>query len=533
MHNSENIISYSATICSLVGVFRSLNYLQDLSSASLLGQAVQKLPPNMKEAWSMHTVKRTLDRPTLIDFNDWLKDEAEAHDRMKSASTKPKTEDSTTTATKTKTVSKVFASTASSSQQSSNSKSKVEQPPNCVACKDKHPLWRCPVFRKKTPTERARIVADNKLCFSCFNQNHTFRQCPQPRKCTKDGCGSSHNTFLHGADRIFAKKATNVNKDKTETSGRIGTSMSNERSVESSGMPSVADVKGLLQVTEVELLANGRSEKVLALPGVKSDSWISANLATKLNIHGTPTKLTVHGINSNQVVDTQLVELKLTPVHSGGSCSPFVVKPYVREDLKVGTDTIDVELLKTKYPHLQPISLKKYSYADVEMILGQDVFHSIRPLEYFDSDRKNAPVAVRLPLGWVLSGPLPSSSGLYSTCFKAVACNKELDSELADQLRSWYDIESYGAYKQVDSRSAADARALKILEETTYHDGNRYHVGMLWTEADSSLPNNYFSALVQLKSLERRLDKDPELKQLYAKTTKGTSPKLTKATVSK
>ena len=41
---------------------------------------------------------------------------------------------------------------------------------------------------------------------------------------------------------------------------------------------------------------------------------------------------------------------------------------------------------------------------------------------------------------------------------------------------------------------------------------------MLWTEADSSLPNNYFSALVQLKSLERRLDRDPELKQLYAKT---------------
>ena len=82
MHNSESIISYSATVCSLVGVFRSLNYVQDLSSASLLGQAVQKLPPNMKEAWSRHTVKRSLDRPTLIDFNDWLKDKAEAYERI-------------------------------------------------------------------------------------------------------------------------------------------------------------------------------------------------------------------------------------------------------------------------------------------------------------------------------------------------------------------------------------------------------------------------------------------------------------------
>ena len=62
MLNSESIISYSATVSSLVGLFRSLNYVQDLSRASLLGQAVQKLPPNMKEEWSMHTVKRSLDR---------------------------------------------------------------------------------------------------------------------------------------------------------------------------------------------------------------------------------------------------------------------------------------------------------------------------------------------------------------------------------------------------------------------------------------------------------------------------------------
>ena len=94
------------------------------------------------------------------------------------------------------------------------------------------------------------------------------------------------------------------------------------------------------------------------------------------------------------------------------------------------------------------------------MILGEDVFHSIRPLEYFEVDRKNTPIAVRLPFGWVLSGPLPSTSGLVSTCFKAVT-QSESDSKLADQLRSWYEMESFAAMKQVDPRSAADARASK------------------------------------------------------------------------
>ena len=41
--------------------------------------------------------------------------------------------------------------------------------------------------------------------------------------------------------------------------------------------------------------------------------------------------------------DAQMVELKLTPVHSGGSCPSFVVRPYVREELNVGTEIIDLQ----------------------------------------------------------------------------------------------------------------------------------------------------------------------------------------------
>ena len=41
MHNSEGVISYSATISALVRVFQSLHYHQDLSSASLIGQATK------------------------------------------------------------------------------------------------------------------------------------------------------------------------------------------------------------------------------------------------------------------------------------------------------------------------------------------------------------------------------------------------------------------------------------------------------------------------------------------------------------
>ena len=68
------------------------------------------------------------------------------------------------------------------------------------------------------------------------------------------------------------------------------------------------------------------------------------------------------------------------------------------------------------------------------MILGQDVYHAIRPLEYFSANEKRLSVAVRLPISWVLSGPLTSSSCLTSTCIKM---NIKHDNGLASQVKSW------------------------------------------------------------------------------------------------
>ena len=50
---------------------------------------------------------------------------------------------------------------------------------------------------------------------------------------------------------------------------------------------------------------------------------------------------------------------------------------------------------------------------------------------------------------------------------------------------------------------------------TTKFTGERYEVGILWSKPLPNLPNNYSSALGQLYSLERRLQRDPNLESLY------------------
>ena len=56
------------------------------------------------------------------------------------------------------------------------------------------------------------------------------------------------------------------------------------------------------------------------------------------------------------------------------------------------------------------------------------------------------------------------------------------------------------------------------MKETTQFNGERYEVGLLWQEDNVKLPNNYFSAMGQLKSLERRFQKDEALKKRYQDT---------------
>ena len=358
-------------------------------------------------------------------------------------------------------------------------------------------------------------MAEAKLCFSCLREKHMFRQCPNPRKCRKDGCNSSHNTLLHGAEKVYPSTSNNNNSN-----SNAGANQSKLPCVQSSSktttLSSVSNVKGLLQVTELQLKSSsGKDTTALVLCDTAcSNSWVSNDLANRLGLHGTALKQTVKGINNEEVVDTKLVELIVTP-RDNQAFEPFKVSPYVKEDLNVGADVINIKELQEIYPHLAVLDPVTYCYGNIEMILGRDVCQAVCPLEYFAADEKSSPFAVRLPIGWVISGPLPSSSGLVSTCFKA---NMEQDFELTSQVKSWYDMESYGALKQVDPRSSSDARAHEILENTTVHNGKRYNVGMLWAEDNIELPNKYFSALVQLKSLEKRLSKDLTLREKYSNT---------------
>ena len=93
------------------------------------------------------------------------------------------------------------------------------------------------MFQTKKPTEGAKLVTDNQHCFSCFNANLSFRQCQHIRKCSKEVCGSTHNTCLHGADRIFLNENQATKQRTPETSTCVEATKMHEQTENAQAYP--------------------------------------------------------------------------------------------------------------------------------------------------------------------------------------------------------------------------------------------------------------------------------------------------------
>ena len=95
-------------------------------------------------------------------------------------------------------------------------------------------------------------------------------------------------------------------------------------------MSSVTDVKGLLQVTELQLVnLSGLDTKALvSCDTACSNSWVAGSLADRLGLHGKALKLTVKGINTEEVVETRIVEVTVKP-REYQDFEQFTINPFV------------------------------------------------------------------------------------------------------------------------------------------------------------------------------------------------------------
>ena len=167
-------------------------------------------------------------------------------------------------------------------------------------------------------------------------------------------------------------------------------------------------------------------------------SWVSADLVKRFHLVGTHVNLTINGFTSTSLMKTHQVSFQVSAETNNSEFS-FSFRAYLKDHIRIGLDSIIIPELQKNYPQLAPIKPIHYKYEEVEITIGQDFYHAIRPLSTFLlGGGLYSPCAVRLPIGWVLSGPLPPSFKSSSSCFKcvvedmslAVCCRRHVSGKL-------------------------------------------------------------------------------------------------------
>ena len=371
------LVELADTVSTFVNILQQFGYSNDLFSSSNLDVAVNKLPLDTKRRWFAYieSPSKVSRIPNLVEFNNWLQEESQVHERLIQCSPTTSKFDSQTAKFGKRSDFKKSSKSSESTFSSNDSKEKTEV--KCPIEGGNHRIWNREKFKNMKIDDRYNVAKDNKLCFCCLADNHLGKDCPRKRKCGIDNCEKFHNKFLH------YKKKTDTSKPPTEATN-----------LTSNAEP----VRGLMQIARVRIFGSeGQFEDTLAACDTGStQTWVDDQLLKKLDLDAETVSLNVTGIHGTKTTPCQTAHAAVGPANCVESKAKLI-KIHSQSSLEIGTNVYNVQEMKHKYPYLKCVNFKEIDLKKVNIILGQNAYELIRPLEYKNGG-VNKPWAVKLPL---------------------------------------------------------------------------------------------------------------------------------------
>ena len=339
---------------------KQFGFTGDLYSESVLNSALRKLPPELKTKWLFLAKSKSYYNADLCKFSEWLNEVAYVHDEMMVQFKTPfdKRASGSTEMVKTST----FVANDQGKTTSSSNK-------QCPLKDCEHKIWMCSKFKQKTVNERYETLKKLKVCFCCLN-SHLIKDCKSERVCGVNGCTKKHNRLLHSDAQKIDKVTTDKKTEDSAPQSRAG----------SSSMMLTGN-NGFLQMIAISIGNEKRCVETTALCDTGSTvSFMDQTLVDLLRLKGKESVLSVAGIHSLSDMKTQIVKTKVGPseAETAGETVTFCSHP----NLNVGEKDYDFRKLKEEYNYLSDLPNIRVSMTGVKVILGQDAYHLIRPLEY-------------------------------------------------------------------------------------------------------------------------------------------------------
>lgn len=371
---------------------------------------------------------------------------------------------------------------------------------SCPLCQKGHRIIDCETFKMLSIDNKLSEVSRLKLCSNCLRRGHEVTNC-RLGPCRL--CNQKHNTMLHKDKN--SNNHSHYNKDDSSSSSQVITSPKS-LSVQSSSQV-------LLGTALIKVINPVNNQTYIAralLDAGSQTSFITEDLKHKIGlVNCDPEPLIISGINNVQVRVSDRCDIMINSLSETFTTNlNCLIVPQITGQLP----NMSVNINQLNLPHnIQLADPQFCTPAAVDMLLGAEIFFDILCPERI-SLGPNMPTIQNTKFGWIVAGQFninnnPPSHNIY--------CN--FTKDISEKLTQFWDLEKI----PTDSKcpmSADDEYCEEHFSKTTKRlsDG-RFCVKMPLKELpESSLGDSYKMAAKRLFNLEKKLSKNPYLKQQYS-----------------
>lgn len=445
--------------------------------AILIPLLLSKLDMRLNREWEAKLVSsfKKDELPSYKTFISFLLEKSEATDIVKSytpVNMQPNTKFNT----------KSFASTYN---------------PICPLCKDTHKINVCKQFLNQNLEERVKTIKSLHMCLNCFRSGHVVKDCKASR-CKE--CGAKHHTTLH-TEKVNNQKENKVTNESTPSTS----------SATNCATQQLKSTQVLLSTAEVLICDNNNKMFTVRalLDSASQSNFITKSFCEKLNINKHDTRITIFGVNQKKtpIKHCTTVKIKSKTSNYTTNLSCLIMDkitenlPHASFDKNLITIPNHVTLADNHFNVSKPIDL----------LIGADTFWDIITSEKICKNN-NLPILQNTKLGWIVAGQLPFNNTPLNT--RSYHC-----CELNEQLQNLWKLDEFSANTSIlsdDEQFCEDN-----FNQTTKRDNDgRFIVKIPFKNNLNQLGETKNFSLKRFYSLEARLNRNPQVKEMYAEFLK-------------
>ena len=398
----------------------------------------------------------------------------------------------------------------------------------CVICgvREFHYVSRCPVFLKKSPSDRRALLREKNCCYNCLAPGHRLGECKSKGTCRE--CHERHHTSIHipKGKSTAAPVLAKPDPEPTTTEETTG-----EPPAEGQATPTVLAARGsvvfLFTVQMPCLDAYGGVANLRAMLDTGSQvDIITSTAAERLGLTLKPSNISIKGVGLGRSQRTV------------GAVDLTVLLPGDKQHT-IQCDVLDQvvgELLTTRLPANFMDRFKGYELADpnfhtakhIDVLIGMVHYPHLVLHERAQVDNL---WLMHTVFGWAVTGrpskyqakkrePVVLSAapttfdgpGLYRDRDYLVAALN--DNAVEDFARFW-EVEEPPESSQPNYTVEQTLTVQHYEETTTYDPDGRPVVRLPFKEGATPLGHSKAQAVRRFLSMERRFIQDPIFHQKY------------------